>query len=151
MRSIQRFEGGWYPGTSQLLCCWIHWGELNRWQCIVNQKMKKILTWLWRGLSWLPVLWRRALGGGWFSYFFDDDHCIDISMGWRLSWHRTRRYKDYVEVSRAIKDYLFLHEVFCLFLSLSFCIIQAPLPLSARYTNIIPVNARTCVFMFINC
>jgi len=36
---------------------------LNNWYPSVNQRMKIVLTPLWRGVSWLPVLWRKGCTG----------------------------------------------------------------------------------------
>ena len=71
----------------QLSCCWITYEGPQTTEHSVIQRLKNILTLLWRGCSWL-LCSKETCGWG-IIHFFEADNIIDLSTWWRLScWQR---------------------------------------------------------------
>ena len=63
------------------------WRTSNNWEHSVIQRLKNILTLLWRGCSWL-LCSKETCGWG-IIHFFEADNIMDLSTWWRLScWQR---------------------------------------------------------------
>jgi len=116
---------------------------LNSWQCLWNEKIKKILMMMmWRD-SWLPVLWRKSCRCRWGNNIFEMA-ILNLSARWRPSWY-------HAEEGRALESHFFLRQVLCLPLCQELYIVWSSLKLAVRNTNVLPViKSNRNVFVFID-